>query len=415
MRLILKIALKDLRRRMRAPLSVISMILIPIVLTFIVGMVFGGSGDTKIEGIKVLFVNEDSGMASSFIGQGFSQSQLSELVHLETVDREKGMELINKGKASALIIVPEGFTDSLLNDATTRIEIIENPSEVFLPLIVEEILKTEIVMLEAILDIFSDPISSVRSFIEEDRMPRTEEVSEMINLSRDRIELIVPYLRDSLLTVDVGVRHKEKEGAGGDIFSFTFVGSFSIGLLFISMIALGDILREKNSGTLKRILSTPATVTHFVFGKVLFNILLTAVALVILLSVAKFLFNATFAHPLAIFLLCLGVVLMFPAILTFIYGFVRNERIASSIIPMIIVVLCMTGGAMIPYEQMGGFLKAIAPYSPVFWVVDGLKKLLSFGKGLDAIGTNLLVIYLIAAITMIAGIALNYSRIRRET
>jgi len=389
------------------------MILIPVVLTIIVGMVFGGSGDVRIEGIKVLFVNEDEGLAGGFIKQGLEAPQSGKLIELKEVEFEDGRNLIDRGKASALIVVPPGFTDSLLDGSSVEITIVKNPSELFLPMIVEEILKTEIVMLEGALDIFDEPIARFRSFLDEKTWPDAEKIAGLVNLSRDRIRLITPYFRDSLIAIDSHERKSDDSEFETNIFSYTFAGSLVIGLFFISMIALGDILREKNSGTMKRVLTAPTSVMQFIMGKALYDVLLTGASYIILLIFAGFMFNSTVRSPIALVALSIGVATVFPGMLTFVFGIVRNERVVSSIIPTLIVGLSMLGGAMIPYEQMGSSLKRIAPFSPVYWVVDGLKKVLVFGGGFSDIAMNLTVIYLVAFISFFAGIFLIYLQLRK--
>ncbi len=46
--------------------------------------------------------------------------------------------MMDRGEASALVHIPAGFTDDFLGGTPTTIEVVKNPSERFLPQVVEE-------------------------------------------------------------------------------------------------------------------------------------------------------------------------------------------------------------------------------------------------------------------------------------
>ena len=106
MRQAILIVIKDLRRRLRNPAAVISMMLIPIVITLLVGLVFGRSGRVELPRIRVLLVDNDDGLFSHFIRQAMQQERFAEMIELIEVEAAEGRAMIENGKASALIEKP---------------------------------------------------------------------------------------------------------------------------------------------------------------------------------------------------------------------------------------------------------------------------------------------------------------------
>ena len=73
MKAVLGILLNDIRRRLKNPMTVILMMLIPVTMTLIIGLVFGPEGDVGMPKIKVLIVDNDGGFFGGFLRQAMQQ------------------------------------------------------------------------------------------------------------------------------------------------------------------------------------------------------------------------------------------------------------------------------------------------------------------------------------------------------
>ena len=107
MKIILGILVNDIRRRMKNPLSVILMLLIPVTMTLIIGVVFGPEGDVDMPKIKVLLVDRDGGFFGGFLRQGMQQGELGDMLDITEVEAADGEKMMSEGKASALIDIPD--------------------------------------------------------------------------------------------------------------------------------------------------------------------------------------------------------------------------------------------------------------------------------------------------------------------
>ena len=405
MNAVLLIVRNDMTRRLRSPVSVICMLLIPIGLTLIVGLVFGRHGAVELSHIRVLLVDNDKGVAANFLKQGMKQGKLAELIDIAEVDPDEGRSLMDKGKVSALIEIPAGFTTGILDGKPVELALVKNPRETFLPLIVEEITTTMAVLLEGTIRVFEKPIGEARGMLTAGRWPRAVELAKLLAEAQPRIALVKGYLGDTLVSLrsEVVSEPDAKDDGSFNFFSFIMPGSILIGLLFISEITMRDVLRERAAGTLSRIFAGPVEGADVIAGKVLSSFAITLVACLLLIVIGRLAFGISWGSPPKILVFILGSVFMCTGIMAFLYGFIRSERAADAVLPVIIIVICVFGGAMFPYEIMAPAMQKAAMFSPAFWVIDGLKRISIEKAGWSGIASHLAIVYAIGLITSAAG------------
>ena len=390
------------------------MMCIPIVITLIIGLVFGRSGTVELPRIKVLLVDNDNGVFANFLRQGMQQEELAEMVDIVVVDKDEGMDLIEKGKASALIEIPQGFTESIVDQKPTELKVIKNPSETFLPVIVEEMVEAMALLIDGSGRVFTEPIQQVQSLLEGNRWPSGDDVQELLDNSRDKLLLVEGYVTDSLVSLKVeDAPAQESEDSGFNIFAFVMPGSLLIGLLFISELMLRDIIREKESGTLARLFSGPVEVGHVVSGKILSAFAITAISCMMLLIIGRVGFGIDLGRPFPLIVHLMATIFMCTGIITLFYGFIRSERAADAILPVVIIVMALLGGSMIPYEQMNEAMQQVGRFSPVFWAVDGFKKIFIEGAGFREVSLHSVILYSLGILTVVPGAAMLRGRFRR--
>src|SRR5262245_8047917 len=125
-----RLLVKDLRRARRNPWPYLIHLSLPLVITALIGIAFGG-GSSKDKGlgkIKVAVVDEDDSVLSGLLRGALNQGQAKQYLEPSFVTRAEGLRLINRNKVSAVWIIPKGFAKNfLLGDAAARFELIKNP------------------------------------------------------------------------------------------------------------------------------------------------------------------------------------------------------------------------------------------------------------------------------------------------
>jgi ABC-2 type transport system permease protein len=312
---------------------------------------------------------------------------------------------MDKGKASALIEIPAGFTNAVLDGVPAEIALVKNPREAFLPIIVEEIAGTMAVLMDGAMRVFARPIGDARGMLTAGRWPTAGELSGLLAEARPRIALVRGYVADTLVSLKTETV-ADPGGAprkGFNFFALIMPGSILVGLLFISEITMRDLLREREAGTLARIFSGPVGSGGVIAGKMLSSFAITLIACVLLIVAGRLGFGIVWGSPLKLAVHVVGSILMCVGIMAFVYGIVRSERAADAMLPVVIIVICVFGGAMFPYEIMSASMQKAAKLSPAFWAIDGLKRISIANSGWSGIAPHLAVVYGIGAVATVAG------------
>jgi hypothetical protein len=132
---LLTCATKDLRRRLADPLALVLWLGIPLLVGGLMIVMFGGQNAAPPKA-HVLLVDEDGSVAGRLLG-GLAGSGADGFLEVETVTREVGLERMDAGDASAMLVLPAGFSEAVLDQTPTAIELVKNPAQSILPGIVQ--------------------------------------------------------------------------------------------------------------------------------------------------------------------------------------------------------------------------------------------------------------------------------------
>src|SRR5687767_5347042 len=143
MRKLLLIGLKDLKLVFRDRAALTFMLLAPFLLTIGMGFVTGrfSGGSSGLSDIPVIIVNLDNDQLGDALADVFSSEELADLMEpTATSDSEAARSQIDDDLASAAVIIPAGFTQSIIPADSTifdanyvqpepiKIEVYTNPS-----------------------------------------------------------------------------------------------------------------------------------------------------------------------------------------------------------------------------------------------------------------------------------------------
>jgi len=148
---------KDLRRALRNPVPYLVQLCVPMVITALLGLVFGGqSEDGGLGRIRFAVVDEDNSPLTGFLRGAFNQDQAAK--HLEPVflARAEALRQVTNNALSAALIIPAHFTrDYLLRTNAVALDLVKNPAQAFHPAILEELLRVVTTGLSAVKQNFS--------------------------------------------------------------------------------------------------------------------------------------------------------------------------------------------------------------------------------------------------------------------
>jgi len=196
---------------------------------------------------------------------------------------------------------------------------------------------------------------------------------------------------------------------------FDRVGLIMLGIFpFVVMFLVTSIamLRERTSGTLERLLTTPQGRLDLLLGYGLAFGLAAALQAVVTVTVATTVYGLEFEGSVSLVVLIavvdavLGVALGLLA-----SAFARSEFQAVQFMPVIVLPQFFLCGLLVPVEQMDGWLQAIAHVLPLTYAVEALQEV---GRYTEATGTMWADIAIVAGAALLA-LALAAATLRRRT
>jgi len=146
---------------------------------------------------------------------------------------------------------------------------------------------------------------------------------------------------------------------------------------FVAMFIVTSItmLRERTTGTLERLLTTPIARGDLLGGYGL-AFALVAAAQAILVSILSFgLLGLEADHRAAIVLLAIANAVLGMSLGLFASAFARTEFQAVQFMPAFVLPQILLCGLLVPRDQMAGWLQAVAALMPLTYAYDALKRL----------------------------------------
>ncbi|MDP4181903.1 MAG: ABC transporter permease [Bacillota bacterium] len=181
-----------------------------------------------------------------------------------------------------------------------------------------------------------------------------------------------------------------------DIFSSILVGYFVF--FFVFLISGIGLLRERTSGTLERLMSTPIkrreVITGYLIGYGIFAVIQTLIVVVYAINILKITVVGSICIVILINLLLAFVALSLGILLS---TFAASEFQMIQFIPLIVIPQVFFAG-IFPVESMANWLQVIARFMPIYYGADALKSVMYKGMGLSDIWVDILALAVFAAI-----------------
>ncbi len=196
---------------------------------------------------------------------------------------------------------------------------------------------------------------------------------------------------------------------------FDRVGLILLGVLPFTMSFLLTsiaMLRERSSGTLERLLTTPLSRLDLLFGyAVAFAVTASLQSIIGVIVAYGFLGLETQGTPLLVGAIAVANAILGMSLGLFVSTFAYSEFQAVQFMPAIVMPQALLSGLFGPREQMVGWLKAISDVLPMTYAVDALTQVGSH----DGVTETMLVDLAVIVAVTVGALALGATTLRRRT
>ncbi|MEZ5274777.1 MAG: ABC transporter permease [Opitutaceae bacterium] len=373
---------KDLRRAWRNPLPFLIQLAIPLCITGVIGLAFGPKeGGQPVAAIKIAVVDEDDTPLSDFLKGSFNQGENRQFIEPQIVDRTEAMRLIEKDQISAVIIIPEGFTDAYLDAGRPPpLVLIKNPAQSYYPAIVEELTDAGVEALNALSRTFGPELKDIKDII----TPGDEKRTSLLTVAAllIRLEVVVQRVEDYLFPPRISYSSGERAEAGSEngpgfnIFGFVLSGMTAMFMMFIASLSITDIYKEIKGQTMARMRTMMPGVFPIVFAKVIFTLIMVMGCAVILFGGGGLLFGVSWGNPFPVTILCLSYGFFCAGLMACVAALAGSETRINVVSNIVIFGQAFVGGSMAPVESLPAFLRDhLTPFTPLYWFSGSIRTL----------------------------------------
>ncbi|MCE9646288.1 MAG: ABC transporter permease [Chloroflexi bacterium] len=405
------IGIKDLRLAFRDRAALILMLAAPFVLTLGLGLVTGrfSNNSSGLSDIPVIIVNLDNEQLGNALADLFHSAELADLMEpTASSDPEAARQLIDQDKAAAVVIIPEGFTRSIIPAAGDRanlttaaadpvkIEVYANPSR-----------PTGAGIVKAIVDEFL-------SRVEENLISGSVSITQLLMSGRippDQVPTVIAHMSENLqthttdnaLAIQMNSSTADGEAVKFDILAYLAPGMALMFLIYTVSYGGRSILAEKTQGTLPRLLISPTSPSQILGGKV-FGIFLTGAAqMLILIGASSLFFQLKWGDLFGVVVLVLAAVFGATGWGMFITALARTPAQVGSVGSAIMLIFGIMGGSFISLDQMPAAVQAFSKITPNSWALDGFTTL-ALGGTLADLSTPILALLAMGMILFLVSV-----------
>jgi ABC-2 type transport system permease protein len=423
MRVIVGIALKDLRLLARNRAGFFWVLGWPILMALFFGSIFsGGSGDRAPMPIAVVDL-DGTDYSRAFV----AKLEQSEALRVSIAPADSARLLVRRGDLVAYVMLHPGFGQSFGfgGGDSAGIELGLDPSRKaeagYLQGLVTQAIFTSMQgqftaggsgraqIREALRSVEADTSDTPaqrrgRASI----LTNLEQLMTAIDSSRaagDSSSAGSGFAGPNIRTVSVA----EEDQGPRNAYEITFPASMMWALIGVCMSFAISIVHERLTGTFLRLRLAPISRVQILLGKGLGAYLASLGATALLLVLASRVFHVRLSNPLELLAAILAASFCFVGLMMLIAVLGRTHQAVSGAGWAILLVMSMTGGGMIPLIAMPSWMRTVSHFSPVKWGVLAVEGAIWRGFSWGEMALPLGILAGVGAIAFTAG-AITLSR-----
>ncbi|MFA4985915.1 MAG: ABC transporter permease [Candidatus Brocadiia bacterium] len=425
MRVLLKMAFKDIRILLGDKVGVFFVLFFPILMALLMGTVFGGSGGGKPTGITVAIIDKDNSRSSREFVDALRTSESLEIFNSTEAEAS---EAVRRGDLNAYIVIPVGFGDSMKQfwKPQPELNIGMDPSRTAQSWLLQGLMTQA--WYQQMAKSFMDPKQYLDII---DQAGKDIEASSSLSGAEKLIytsffSAIRSFLSNATLTngsgtngsgtnnstpfqpvniKQVAVTRPGKSPASA--FEVTFPSGILWGIIGAVASFAVTLVRERREGTWTRLRVAPISLTMILAGKAAACFITSVGVATVLIMVSQMpVFGVHVSDPLKLALAMICTALCFVGITMLMSAAGRTEQGVSGMSWGVLMIMAMFGGCTIPLFVMPGWMQMASNFSPVKWGIYAFEGAIWRGFSYAEMALPCLILLAVGAATFAAGIVM---------
>ncbi len=390
---VLAIALKDVLLLLKDKKALLTLLVTPLALTLVLGMALGSMWSAETPPSRVLYQNDDQGEWGAFLFEEvFTLPALKDRFNLEeTDDLGAAKDLVQRGRATALIHIPDGFSRAIAEGGQANVSVWGDPGSTI-----------RVQYLQAVVERFAVELSSRRVIFE-----TLGDLALPVGALYEQVEQLLTELEVETVFED-GFDRTAAQSTAPAAMDYYAAAMGVMYLLFTANAVAGKFVQERQDKTLARMLQSPVSRRQIILGKFIGIFLTGILQFAIIILAGRFVFGVSWGHPIGVAILAAATVCGATGIGLMIASFARTASAADAAGTFIILTMSALGGSMFPIFAMPPLMQTLTKITLNSWAMEGFMKLMFQGGGPGSIALQ-------AGVLAAAGLVLSLIAANRLT
>lgn len=392
------------QRTLRKPGSVVVWLAVPFVFMAIYTMVFGGN-DSGPPKTTMAIVDQDSSFVSKLVKSALNQGPVANMITLvDATDTTAVDELFRKEKASAALIIPDGFGERLLRMEPQKLVLYKNPRHFIGPQIAEGITQSLVIIGNGLISQFTVPMKRIAAMKDKPTADQIGDISQQFFTAGTSLRGL-----SSIRNIDVTIIEKKDDTESNDfnLAAMFFPGLVMFGLLSVALNLEHRFLRDRSNHVTRRFVTAPISPWSIAIQQRLYTMSFAFVVGIVAGTLGGLIWRIP-PHGLGTAtLLVFALALFVSGWNGIVFSLSSSTRAVSAISSISMVFLSLLGGGFFPVDFTPAGFQAITKFIPTGMINLSLTHCLT-GRPL---GVSLLVIFATCSAFFVAGAFMGRRRI----
>ncbi len=383
---ILELALKDLQQILRDKRQLIFLVLMPVGFTLFMGIAFKGVVQKPDHRLPLGWYNQDvNGRFTEMLRSALSANPDLNLYTVKPNELAKARQNVANKYTGGVLVIPPGFSDSLLGSQPLQIELIAD-EYTNLGQSAYQYTRAAVTRLFGSLEIARLSTEALAqsgaALSESEKTALLPEVAAEAFLKWEQIGSSGVEIRLENATN----LPEEALPLGGNPYNQTSPGILVQFTIFGLISSSAILVEERKTRTLQRLFTTSMPAGSIVLGHLLANFAVAFGQQLLLVVFGQLFLQVNYLRePAAILLVMIALSLCVSSLGLLISVLARNESQSLLASLILMFVISALGGAWFPLETSGKAFAAVGHLTPGAWAMDGFQNIIIRGQGFASV------------------------------
>jgi ABC-2 type transport system permease protein len=364
-------------------------LLLPIIFTAFMAQAnvtgFGSSGTTRL---RLYISNEDKGKLGQNLVAALQQSGEHWQVSLSA--REESLSQVKSNQANMALIIPNNFTEAAFNSQRAELEFFGAASDAASQAqLAEQAVKTIIARTNTAVAAAEASTREAEKLglFKDDSAAGTaaQQRRAYLEAGYDRAASLLDQSTRPLIQTESRMTAASINSVNGGA-NQSSPGVIVIFALLFAVSGTNVLIWERQAGTLRRLVVTPAGKAKILSGKLLGIYFIGLVQISLLILAGAFLFKVAWGNsPLALVLLVLGFTLVATSMGILLATLVKTVAQADALASMVVMSISALGGAWWPLSATPVWMRFVGHLFPTAWAMDGFQAIIVGGQSVAGV------------------------------